>query len=122
MEAIIKTFAANISYYGFTYNTRLMIEYKHTGEYYFLKTRKGIHILSGKESADEKKATGKKVYHSTGYYYMGRLSIPNIGADGKQHQWYINNSGDTYSVNKVSKYGKKIHTQLATEPKPTIYK
>lgn len=119
---ITKTFAANITYCGFTYNTRLIVEYKHTGEYYFCKTSKSKHILSGKESADDKRSKGKKVYHSKGYYYMGRLAIPNMGADGKDSIWYINNSGDYCKINKISKYAKKVHAELSQEEIPTVYK
>lgn len=105
------TIAANISYSGNTYNTKLFIEYKHTGKYYFMKTKKGKHILSGIESAIEKKQTGKKIFVSDGYYFIDRLSIPN----GNNDKWYINNPGDTYSINKVSKYAKKIHCELSKE-------
>jgi len=119
---ITKIFAVNITYSNLTYNTPLIVEYKHTGEYYFLKTAKGKYILSGKDSADDKKAKGKKVWYSKGYYYMGRLAIPSLGADCKNNIWYINNSGDTYKINKVSKYGKKIHAELSQEETPTVYK
>jgi len=109
------TFAANISYSGLTYNTPVIFELKHTGEYYFFKTPKCKHILTGLDSAMERQAKGKKVFKSNGHYFVDRIAIPTIGADMKKHNWYINNPGDTYSINKVSKYGRKIYAQLATE-------
>jgi hypothetical protein len=112
------TFAANISYDGFTYNTKLICEYEHTGGYYFMKTNKGKYILDGEESANIKMKEGKKVFYSNGYFYIKRLAIPTVNAKGKSDIWYINNSGDTFQINKVSKYGKKIHKILSEESKP----
>jgi len=111
-------FAANITYSGFTHNTKLIVEYEHTGGYYFMNTKQGKHILSDEESAYKNISEGKKVYYSNGYYFIKRLAIPTINGKGQSDIWYINNSGDNYSVNKVSKYGKKIHSQLSTESKP----
>jgi hypothetical protein len=105
------TIAANVTYSGAQFNTKLFIEYKHTGVYYFVKTSKGIHILSGIDSAKEKQAKGKNVFISSGYYFIDRLAIPT----SNNNKWYINNDGDTYMVNKVSKYGKKIHSELSKE-------
>ena len=113
-----KVFAANITYDGFTYNTKLLIEYEHTGGYYFMKTKNGKHILSGEESANNKMVVGKKVYYSNGYYFIKRLAIPTINAKGEHCYWYINNAGDSYSINKISKYGKKVHAILSAESKP----
>lgn len=111
-------FAANITYSGFTYNTKLIVEYQHTGGFYFKNGKQGKCILSGEESAHKNIAKGIKVYYSNGYYFIKRLAIPTINAKSEKDIWYINNSGDSYSINKVSKYGKKIHTQLSTESKP----
>jgi hypothetical protein len=115
MENLTITIAANISYSGVTYNTPTILELKHTGEYYFLNTKKGRHILSDIESARDTQAKGQKVLKSTGYYFIKRIAVPTIGANMDKCNWYINNPGDTYSVNKVSKYGRKIYAQLATE-------
>ena len=112
------TFAANITYSGRTFNTKLIVEYKHTGKQFFKNTRKGKHYLSGEESAKKEKG---KIFVSDGYYFIDRLAIPTINANGENDIWYINNFGDAYSVNKVSKFGKKIHQQLSEE-KITIYK
>jgi len=107
--------AANISYQGFTYNTLLKIHWKHTGQYYFLRTKKGIHILSGLESAQEQKAKSKKVYVSSGYWFIKRLSIEVPTAEGQITDWFINNTGDVYSINKVSKYAKKVYAEAIKE-------
>lgn len=112
------TFAANITYNGFTYNTKLICEYEHTGGYYFLNTKHGKHILSGEDSANDHIKKGKKVYYSNGYYFIKRLAIPTINANGDKDIWYIDNSQDGYKINKISKYGKKVHSQLSTESQP----
>jgi len=39
MNNLQLTFAANISYSGLTYNTRLLVEYKHTGKQFFTKKK-----------------------------------------------------------------------------------
>lgn len=96
------TVAANVTYHGITENCKLTIEYKHTGKYYFKKTSKGIHIFSGEESAKHH----KKVFVSEGHYFIDRLKLGD---------WYINNDGDTYLINKLSKYAKKLHAQLSVE-------
>jgi hypothetical protein len=54
------TFAANITYCGLTYNTKVNFEYEHTGGYYFINTKIGKHILSGEKSAKDKIKKGKK--------------------------------------------------------------
>lgn len=115
MKNLTITIAANITYSGLTYNTPVNLELKHSGEYYFLNTQKGRHILSDIESAREKQANKKKVFKSTGYYFIDRISIPTTGTNMKKRDWYINNPEDTYSINKFSKYGRKIYAQLATE-------
>jgi len=111
--------AANITYDGFTYNTRLLMEYKHTGGYYFMNTPKGKHILSGEDSSNDKMRKGKKVFYSNGYYFIDRMAIPTINAKGENDFWYINNPGDSYSINKVSKFAKKKHAELSAESHPS---
>lgn len=96
------TVAANVTYCNITENCKLTIEYKHTGKYYFKKTKKGIHVFSGEESAKLQ----KNVFLSEGHYFINRLKI---------NDWYINNDGDTYKINKLSKYAKKLHAQLSAE-------
>ena len=96
------TIAANVTYGTITQNSRLTLEYSHTGKYYFKKTPKGIHIFSDEESAKK----SKNVFVSEGHYFINRLRLG---------EWYINNDGDTYHINKVSKYGRKIHEQLSSE-------
>ena len=109
------TIAANITYSGMTYNTRLILEIKHTGEYYFC-FKKGIrHQFSGVDTALQHKAKGKKVFKSSGYYYIDRFAIPVPTADGTQGIWYINNDGDSYSVNKVSKYARALYAEMRQE-------
>lgn len=103
--------AANITYSGFTYNTRLFVEYQHTGEMYFKNKN---HYTSDKEIAEDWKIKGKKVITKPGYYFIKRMAIPTINAKGENDIWYINNPGDDYTINKASKYWKKIHNQLST--------
>lgn len=97
-NVIKKTIAANITYSGNTFNTILFLEYKHTGEFSYKQGRKKIHTI--------------------GYYFIDRIAIPTINAKGLKDIWYINNSGDNYSINKVSKYAKKIHNILSKEQPP----
>ncbi len=108
-------FMANITYGGTTYNTLLICEYKHSGTIYKC-IKKGCpeKITHNIEIANEWKAKGKKVIEGDGYYYMDRIAIPTINAKGEKDIWYINNAGDTYIVNKVSKYGRKIHQELTS--------
>jgi len=115
METIKKIFAANVTYSGMTFNTPLLVEYEHTGVYFFIKKPKCIRILSGECSAIELRNKGKKVYVSEGYYFIKRLAIPTNYDIGTKTWWYINNPGDCYTLNKVSKYAKKIHTELSKE-------
>lgn len=107
--------AANISYMDLTYNTLLKIHWKHTGQYYFTKSKKGKHNLSGIESAQAKKSKSKKVYVSSGYWFMDRLSIETTTIEGKKIDWFINNMGDIYSINKVSKFAKKVYAEAIKE-------
>lgn len=109
------TFAANISYGGLTYNTPLIVEYKHTGKQFIHNGSKGRHILLDRDTALEYLKKKKKVFYSDGYYFINRLAIPTINAKGEKDIWYINNEGDNYMLNKVSKYAKKIHAQLSEE-------
>ena len=120
METIVKTFAANITYSGFTYNTPLIVEYKHTGKQWFYKPKRSKveHYTQCPEIVEDRIKQGLKVTEKPGYYYMKRLAIPTINAKGEKDIWYINNEGDTYSINKVSKYGKKIHAELSKEQPP----
>lgn len=104
-----------IYYGGLTYITKTKIEYKHTGEFYFYKKRGGEHILSGIDSAIEKKRAGKKIYKSSGYYIIDRVAIPTLTASGERDWWYINNPGDHYEVRRTSKYAKKINKELKKE-------
>ena len=100
--------AAKVKYMGEVFNTKLMVEYKHTGVMFF-KDKAKTHYTNNPEIA----ANYKHCYVEPGYYYMSRLAIPNNG-----DWWYINNQGDQYEVIKVSKYGKKIHAQLSKPQNP----
>ena len=115
MSIIKRQFMANITYSGFTYNTLLHIEYKHTGTIYKLM-KKDIceKHTTNKDIADEWISKNKKVKSCLGHYYMYRLAIPNTNAKGSEDIWYINNEGDSYQVNKISKYGRKIHAELTS--------
>jgi hypothetical protein len=113
-------FAANVTYCGLTYNTKLLFEYQHTGGYYFINTSNGKHILSGEESANNKIKQGKKVYYSNGYYFIKRMAILNINTKSKPDFWYID-TNDDIKINKLSKYANKIHKFLATESKPYLF-
>ena len=105
-----------IYYGGLAYITKTKIEYKHTGEFYFYKKRGGVeHILSGIDSAIEKKSAGKKIYKSSGYYQIDRVAIPTLTASGESDWWYINNQGDYYVINRASKYAEKIYKELRKE-------
>jgi hypothetical protein len=112
--------AANITYSGITYNTPLIIEYEHTGKQfeYRKKYDRYATITESEEIAEEAKKQGLKVIQKAGYYFMKRFAIPTINAKGQKDIWYINNEGDNYSINKVSKYAKKIHSQLSKEQHP----
>lgn len=115
MEDLTIKVAANITYDGFTYNTPLIVEYKHTGEQYF----KGkASYTTDIDIAENWKAKGKKVTVKKGHYFISRLAIPTINAKGEKDIWYINNSGDNYTINKASKYWKKIHQQLSNNINP----
>jgi hypothetical protein len=89
--------AANVTYGAITENTRVKVEYKHTGP----MTLKN----------------GRKKKHSIGYYFIDRIAIPTT-VNGKPDWWYITNEGDSYRINKCSKAWNKIHTQLSEEQQP----
>jgi hypothetical protein len=118
MEDIKIKVAANITYSGFTYNTPLIIEYKHTGKVWIYKKKKREHFTMNEEIMREREMEGCKIIEKPGYYYMNRLAIPTINASGNDDIWYINNPGDSYTVNKISKYGRKIHEQLSNNINP----
>mgnify|MGYP003502769468 CR=1 FL=1 len=116
MQKVNFTTVANISYGGSTFTTKIFLEYSHTGEMYFKKSKKPHY------TTDIEIAKGWKGGYITkpGYFFIKRISIPTINAKGENDVWYINNSGDTYSINKVSKYGKKIHSLLSQNINPFI--
>ncbi len=116
MNTVKFTTVANISYDGFTYNSKINLEYSHTGEMYFKNSKKPIY------TTDIEIAKGWKCGYKVkpGYFFIKRISIPTINAKGENDVWYIDNDGDTYSINKVSKYGKKIHSLLSQNINPFI--
>lgn len=120
MQPIKVTIAANITYSGFTYNTRLHIEYEHTGKMFYCKKKRDKYYscTESMKIAQEWTESGYKVYETPGYYFMKRLAIPTINAKGEKDIWYINNSGDNYRINKVSKYAKKLHEKLSFHQLP----
>jgi len=118
MENVTIKIAANITYSGFTYNTPLILEYKHTGKLYFYKKGRKRCFTDNMEIAQENKAKGIKVTEKPGYYFINRMAIPTTNANMQPDIWYINNTEDSYSINKVSKYGKKIHAQLSNNINP----
>jgi len=122
MENIQLTTVANITYSGQTFNTKLIITYKHTGKQWYWHKGRGSNrrecITENEGIAHYRKASGMNVYERQGYWYMDRIAIPTINAKGEKDIWYINNSGDNYCINKVSKYGKKIHQLLSNNINP----
>jgi len=117
MEKIKITVAANVTYSGNTFNTPLLVEYKHTGPQWFYKKGKTQVYTSSIEIANEMIAKGKKVTEKPGYYFIERMAIPTINANGENDIWYITN-GDAYQINKASKYFKKVHFQLSNNINP----
>jgi len=101
-------YAINITYGMLTFNTVALFEYKHTGKQYYFKNKAGNHYLSGEESAKEKKQSGKKIIETSGYYFIDRIAIPSNNG-----WWYVNNPGDQYNINRVSKYANKRHAELS---------
>lgn len=111
MKTIIT--AANITYGGITQNTPVKVEYKHTGKIYsYGKT--GRHTESA-EIAAEWKAKGRRVKERAGYYYIYRMAIPNLTSNGARDWWYITNDGDEYQLNKVSKFFRRVHSELSMD-------
>jgi hypothetical protein len=108
-------FMANITYGGAKFNTLLICEYKHSGATYkCIKKGYTEKFTTDIEIANEWRAKGKKVIEGHGYYYVDRIAIPTTNAKGEKDIWYINNEDDEYKVNKVSKYGRKIHQELTS--------
>lgn len=105
---IINT-TANITYNGNTGNMPVRVEYKHTGKQFCHSFN---HFTSDPEIAERWKQEGKKVTESPGYWFISRIAIPTVLADGKKDWWYITNEGDSYHVNKASKYWQTKHRQL----------
>jgi len=115
MKPITIKVAANITYSGFTYNTPLIVEYEHTGKQWFYKPKRSKceHCTQSLEIAQDRIKEGLKVTEKPGYYFIKRMAIPTTNAKGQPDIWYIDNSGDSYTINKVSKYWRKIHQQLS---------
>ena len=115
MSIITRKFVANITYSGLTYNTLLIVEYKHSGKVFKTKKKGTTTHTTDIEIAKKWETEGKKVTEHEGYYFMYRLAIPNRTASGKDDIWYINNPGDSYRINKLSKYGRKVHSELTSK-------
>ncbi len=115
MKPITIKVAANITYSGFTYNTPLIVEYEHTGKQWFYKPKRSKceHCTQSLEIAQDRIKEGLKVTEKPGYYFIKRMAIPTTNAKGQPDIWYIDNSGDSYTINKASKYWRKIHQQLS---------
>lgn len=110
--------AANITYSGFTYNTPLIVEYSHTGKQWFYKKGKTQHYTQCEEIRDDRISKGIKVTEKPGYWFIKRMAIPTINAKGEKDIWYINNPGEYYSINKASKYWRKVHELLSKNVNP----
>lgn len=110
--------AANITYSGLTYNTPLIVEYDHTGKQWFYEINGNEIFTESPEIANDRIKRGIKVTEKPGYYFIKRMAIPTINAKGENDIWYINNPGDSYSINKASKYWQKIHKQLSNNINP----
>lgn len=115
----IHTFICEVTYGGIKRITPVKAEYQHTGEIYeLIKRGQTIKHTGSAEIAENWKREGKKVKTIDGYFYIDRLAIPTITADGKKDWWYINNAGDNWQIHRVSKYGRKIHAELSKIQKP----
>ena len=112
---ITVTYVANITYSGSTFNTPLIVEYKHTGKQWFYRKPNQKHetFTENEQISIEKINHGLIVTEKKGYYYIDRIAIPTVNSKGEKDIWYISNHGDSYTINKVSKYGHKIHKQLS---------
>ncbi len=121
MQPIIRQFMANISYSESTFNTLLIVEYKHTGkQYYHKKSKNGARCCTTDEEIKNIWIDkGYKITENEGYYFVHRVAIPTRKPNGKKDIWYINNPGDYYRINKISKYGKKVMLQMS-QPQPPI--
>lgn len=117
MERIKVTVAANITYSNMTYNTKLSLEYEHTGAQYY---KSETHYTENREIAERWKDEGEIVKELPGYYFIKRMAIQTLNAKGETDFWYINNPGDQYTINKVSKYAKKIHSLLSSNINPFL--
>lgn len=115
MKTIHLKFQANITYGGATFDTDLNIEYQHTGKEYHYKKGKREFFTHSESIAEKNKTKGIKVKETPGYYFINRLSIPTVNAEGKIDTWYINNEGDTYKVNSVCEEGKRMHEILSRQ-------
>lgn len=111
MKTFKVQFVANVTYLENTFNTPLIVEYKHTGLMWYKNKN---HFTSSPEIAERWQKEGKKVKVDKGHYFIDRLAIPTINAKGEKDIWYINNPGDKYKINKVSKYGQKLQKQIST--------
>lgn len=122
MEKIIFWTAGNVTYSENTFNTRILVEYKHTGKQFFYKEKVGRKLVEkytdSEEIAAEKIQKGIKVTVKEGHYFIDRIAIPTINAKGQSDIWYINNSGDYYRINKVSKFWQKKHKELSANQLP----
>lgn len=117
METIKFWTAANVTYSDDTFNTRLFVEYRHTGAQFFTGKNK---YTENRSIAEKWKAQGKNVKEKAGYWYIDRIAIPTINAKGEKDIWYISNCGDYYRINKVSKYWQKIHKELSNNINPFL--
>lgn len=69
-----------------SFETLVRIEVAHGEDYYFFYPKKGTrHVLSGKESTRRPK--NRKLYHSTGNWFIARWQYETICADGSKAFW-----------------------------------
>lgn len=108
-------YVASLTYSGQTFNTILNVEYQHTGKQWFYKKKgqRNETFTENPDIASEKIEQGLKVREQDGYYFISRISIPTINTKGENDFWYITNDGDSYKINRVSKYGRKVHNLLS---------
>ena len=112
MKILKITTTGNITYSGLTYDTQLIIEYKHTGKEYRYKEKRTEKCTNSESIADEKRSKGINVTEKEGYYYIDRIAIPTVNAAGNNDIWYITNEGDNYKINSISESEKEIHKQI----------
>lgn len=114
MENKTVYFVCDVTYSANRQITKVRAEYKHTGTIYELIKNGAVKkYTTDKSIADNWAAKRYKINVKEGYYFVSRLAIPTITASGLSDWWYINNPGDFYQIHRVSKYGKKIHSQLS---------